>query len=178
MKIIKRKTAYDGHYKIDKLTVSDGENTFEREVFERGNAVAALVLDTEKNVFVFVKQFRPAVEADLVEVVAGMLDQEDDSPEATIRREIGEEMGYAVDRLEPIGEFYASPGGSSEKIHLYYAEVNHKTGEGGGLAEENESIELVEVPKAQLADHKSKIKDAKSLVGIYWWLSRQTHFTS
>jgi ADP-ribose pyrophosphatase len=178
MKIIDRKTAYDGHFKIIKLTVSDGEKTFEREVFERGNAVAALVLDTKKSAFVFVKQFRPATEGELVEVVAGMLDQEGDSPEATIRREIGEEMGYAVDRLEPIQDFYPSPGGSSEKIHLYYAEVSHKTGKGGGLAEENESIELVEVPQAKLAAYKQEIKDAKSLVGIYWWLSRNVSTAS
>lgn len=171
MKIIDRKTAYNGYFKIKKLTVTDWQKTFEREVFERGNAVAALVLDTEKDAFVFVKQFRPASGSELVEVVAGMLDQENDSPEATIRREIKEEMGYAVGRLEPILDFYSSPGGSSEKIHLYYAEVSHKTGEGGGLADENESIELVEVPREKLG--AQQIQDAKSLVGIYWWLSRQ-----
>ncbi len=171
MKITNRQTAYDGYFKIEKLTISDGEKTFEREVFERGNAVAALVLDTEKNAFVFVKQFRPASGSELVEVVAGMLDKEGETPEATIRREIEEEMGYAVDRLELIQDFYSSPGGSSEKIHLFYAEVSHNTGEGGGLADENEAIELVEVPKEKLA--ALKIEDAKSLVGMYWWLNQK-----
>jgi ADP-ribose pyrophosphatase len=49
--------------------------------------------------------------------------------------------------------------------------VSHKTGEGGGLADENEAIELVEVPKERLA--ALKIEDAKSLVGMYWWLSQK-----
>lgn len=171
MKIINRQTAYDGHFKIRKLTLSDGEKTFERERFERGHAVAALVRDTRRNTFIFVKQWRPGPESELVEVVAGVLEEEDASPEATMRREIEEEMGYAVDRLELIRPFYSSPGGSSEKVYLFYAEVSRKTGAGGGLAEENESIELVEVEQDKLAE--MQIEDAKSLVGIYWWLSRK-----
>lgn len=172
MKIIDRELAYDGYFKIQKLTVADGEKTFERELFERGHAVAALVLDTRKNKFVFVRQFRPGSASELLEVVAGMLDGKDASPEETIRREIKEEMGYEVDLLEPIRSFYSSPGACSEKIHLFYAEVSHKSGEGGGLAEENESIEMVEIEAKALAD--LQLEDAKSLVAVYWWLCRQS----
>jgi ADP-ribose pyrophosphatase len=166
MKEIKRKTVYDGFFKLYKITYEDDGQTFDREVFVTGNAVAALMYDTRKDKFIFVKQYRPAVEQDMLELVAGLLDKEGESPEDAIIREIEEESGYAVDKLEPVINFYPSPGAFAEKLHIFYAEVSHKIGEGGGADHENEKIKLVELTKAET---KEKIfNDAKTLIAVQW----------
>ncbi|WP_181304211.1 NUDIX domain-containing protein [Rufibacter sp. XAAS-G3-1] len=166
MKITKKETAYQGHYRLQVFTVEDKGQEFKREVFQTGQAAAALVYDTQKQKFIFAKQFRPAVEQDMVEAVAGMLDSEDEKPEAAITREIGEEIGYAVDRLQHIYEFYPSPGAFAEKLYLFYAEVSRKTGEGGGKDDENEDIKTLELTPDQLATHT--FVDGKTLLAAEW----------
>lgn len=166
MEIVKKEIVYKGYYQVQVYTVKDGQEEFTREVFQTGKAAAAIVYDTRKKKFIFAKQFRPAVEQDLLESVAGMLDQEDEKPEAAIAREMEEEIGYAVDKLEPIAEFYPSPGSCLEKIYLFYAEVSHKSAEGGGKDDENENIQTVEMTPAELADFT--FYDAKTLVGVQW----------
>lgn len=166
MKEINRKTVYDGFFKLYKITYEDEGNTFDREVFVTGNAVAALLYDTRKDKFIFVKQFRPAVDQDMLELVAGILDKEGESPEDAIAREIDEETGYAVDKIEHVLNFYPSPGAFAEKLHVFYAEVSRKIGEGGGAEGENENIKLIELSKADL---KAKsFNDAKTLIAVQW----------
>ncbi|WP_205499681.1 NUDIX domain-containing protein [Rufibacter psychrotolerans] len=166
MKITKKETAYQGFYRLQVFTVEDQGKEFTREVFQTGQAAAALVYDTQKQKFIFVKQFRPAVEQDLVETVAGMLDSKDEKPETAIKREIEEEIGYAVDHLQPIHAFYPSPGAFSEKIYLFYAEVSHKVGEGGGKEDENEAIHTLELTADELVKHT--FIDGKTILAIEW----------
>jgi ADP-ribose pyrophosphatase len=166
MKITKKETAYQGHYRLQVYTVEDQGNEFKREVFHTGQAAGALVYDTKKQKFIFVKQFRPAVERDMVETVAGMLDSAEEKPEAAITREIEEEIGYAVDKIQQIYEFYPSPGAFSEKLYLFYAEVSRKTGEGGGLDEENEDIKTLELTPEELT--KYPFIDGKTLLTVEW----------
>ncbi|MCB0223274.1 MAG: NUDIX hydrolase, partial [Anaerolineae bacterium] len=107
----------------------------------------------------------------IVEVMAGMLNPGED-PQQAIRREIMEEAGYQVNELTPIATFYPSPGGSSECLFLYYAEVDnrHKIASGGGLAVEHEDIEIVEysLPEAWQALAAGQIVDAKTLIALMW----------
>ncbi|MBC3542399.1 NUDIX domain-containing protein [Rufibacter sediminis] len=166
MKITKKETAYQGHYRLQVFTVEDKGKEFEREVFQTGKAAAALVYDTKKQKFIFAKQFRPAVEQDMVEAVAGMLDSEDEKPDTAITREIEEEIGYAVDHLQPIYEFYPSPGAFSEKIYLFYAEVSKQVSEGGGKDDENESIKTLELTAQELTKHT--FIDGKTLLAVEW----------
>ncbi|MGV3586137.1 MAG: NUDIX domain-containing protein [Adhaeribacter sp.] len=166
MKEINKQTVYDGFFKLYKITYEDDGETFDREVFVTGNAVAALLYDTQKDKFIFVKQFRPAVNQDMLELVAGLLDKEGESPEDTMIREIEEESGYAVDKLEMVVNFYPSPGAFAEKLHVYYAEVSHKIGEGGGADGENEKIKLIELTKVELKD--KIFNDAKTLIAVQW----------
>jgi len=166
MKEINKQTVYDGFFKLYKITYEDDGETFDREVFVTGNAVAALLYDTQKDKFIFVKQFRPAVNQDMLELVAGLLDKEGESPEDAMIREIEEESGYAVNKLEAVVNFYPSPGAFAEKLHVYYAEVSHKIGEGGGAEGENEKIKLVELTKAELKD--KIFNDAKTLIAVQW----------
>jgi nudix-type nucleoside diphosphatase (YffH/AdpP family) len=166
MNVTERKTLYDGHYKLTQLLVQDGDQQLKRERFEPGQAVGALVFDTHKQRYLFVRQFRVGSESEVLEIPAGVLDEGDKSPEEAIRREIEEELGYAVDSLEPIVNCFPSPGNSAEKFYLFYAEVSRQTGPGGGLAAENEKLETVELSLPQLA--AEPWADAKTLVAVQW----------
>ena len=98
MQIISRSRAFNGHFKVDQLIVQDGDVQLKREQFAPGKAVAALVYDTVRQVYVLTRQFRIGPEADILEIAAGMID-EGETPETAVRREIHEELGYEVDHL-------------------------------------------------------------------------------
>lgn len=165
MKIKKRETAYNGYFKIYKLTVAQNGHTFTREQFDRGTAVAALVYDTAQQRYILARQFRVGSESDLVEVVAGMVDA-GESPEASIAREIEEEIGYGVDSLRHLHTFYSSPGGTTEKVLLYYAEVSHQHAAGGGKQDEHEHIELLRYTREELLN--AAFADAKTIIAQQW----------
>jgi ADP-ribose pyrophosphatase len=137
--------------------------------------VAAVIFNPTIRKLTMVNQFRyPTYKKGpgwITELVAGMVDHDED-PEFAMRREIAEETGYSVTKVEFISTFYLSPGGSSERISLYYAEVaeRDKVGAGGGLATENEDIITVELSLAEaLAGVRSgTIADAKTILGIFW----------
>jgi nudix-type nucleoside diphosphatase (YffH/AdpP family) len=176
---------FDGFFKIQEADLAyerfDGTMTppLKRLVFERGDSVAAIVYHREEKRLLFLRQFRyPTYEKGpgwLTEVVAGMQEHGEPAEEA-LRREIVEELGFEVSHLEPITIFYVSPGGSSERIILFYAEVNAagKVGPGGGLLEENEDIVTVSWSPAELAEAVAarQIQDAKTLIGILWFQAR------
>ncbi len=96
----------------------------------------------------------------------------DEGPEEAIRREVEEEVGYRLQQLTPIATFYVSPGGTSERIFLYYAEVGNgdRVSAGGGLVDENEDIQLVEYSKSELrkALTSGQFQDAKTLIAVQW----------
>jgi len=165
MKVTDRKTAYDGHFKLRLLTLQDGEQQLKRERFEPGRAVAALVWDTKKEQYVLARQFRVGPEAQMLELAAGMIDG-DEEPETAIRRELQEELGYDVDRLEKIARIYPSPGTSSEVITVFFAEVSNQSGLGGGLIEENENIEAVALSREELV--RQEFEDAKTIIAVQW----------
>lgn len=165
MEVKSRRKVYDGYFKMYELTVQQDGHTFTREQFDRGTAVAALVHDTEKDSYILTKQFRIGSESELVEVVAGMVDHGED-PEESIKREIEEEIGYHVDQLEHLHTFYSSPGGTTEQVLLYFAEVSKQPGNGGGKADEHEKIEIVELSREELL--KLKTPDAKTIIAQQW----------
>ncbi len=166
MEIVKKETVYQGHYQLQRYTIKDGTHEFTQEVFQTGQAAAAIVYDNQQKKFIFARQYRPAVEQNLLEVVAGMLDADDEKPEDAIAREVEEEIGYKVDTLTPIAEFYPAPGSCQEKIFLFYAQVNQKISEGGGKESENEAIEIVALSPAELAS--TIFYDAKTILGVQW----------
>ncbi|GHA78976.1 NUDIX domain-containing protein [Pontibacter akesuensis] len=165
MEIKKREVAYDGFFKMYKLTVEQEGQTFTREQYDRGTAVAALVFDTEKQEYVLTRQFRIGSESELVEIVAGMVD-DGEEPEASMKREIEEEIGYEVDKLEFLHRFYSSPGGSTEDVLLYYAEVSHQKTSGGGNGSENEHIEILCFSPEEL--DALQTPDAKTIIAQQW----------
>ncbi len=180
-----RRRLLDDFFKVDEAEVSferaDGSMTppARRLVFERGDSVAAVVYHRDSDCLLFAEQFRyPTVGKGsgwLLEVVAGMIDR-GESPETALRREIEEELGFALTRCEPIATFFVSPGGSSERIWLYYAEVSEdgRVGSGGGVAAEQEEIRIVSMSTATAMDalREGALVDAKTIIGLQWLRAR------
>jgi len=122
-KTISSQRAFDGRLlKLDVLEVElDNGRRARREIVRHPGAVAIWARAPDGR-FVFVRQFRKAIEQELVEVVAGTLEA-GETPEACARREIREETGYAVKTLTPLGSIFTAPGFCTERIFLFYAEL-------------------------------------------------------
>jgi nudix-type nucleoside diphosphatase (YffH/AdpP family) len=156
-----------------------------RLVFERGDSAAALLFNRDTQKILLINQFRyPTYEKGqgwLCEVVAGAIDA-NEQPEESIKREIREEIGYEANVLTHIATFYVSPGGTSERIILFYSEVGDadRVSAGGGLASEHEDIQLVELtlPDLWRALENGDIVDAKTLVAAQWLQQRKQGATT
>lgn len=180
-----KRRVFDRFFQIDEAELSyerfDGtmSEPVRRLCFERGDALAAIVFDSNSRRAILVKQFRyPTYDKGpgwIVEAVAGMVER-NETPESALRREVLEEIGYRIDSLTPIDTFYVSPGGSSERVLLYFAEVSAagKLGGGGGVPTEGEDIETVSYSLEELRAlcETASIHDAKTLIGIQWLLNR------
>ncbi|MCC7262493.1 MAG: NUDIX domain-containing protein [Candidatus Latescibacteria bacterium] len=176
-----RRRLLDGFFQVDELTLShellDGRMSrpLRRLILERGDAVAVLLFRPADQQVVLVRQFRaPASqrgEGWLLEVVAGIPDPGEELA-AAARREVLEETGYQVEELEHISTFYTTPGGSSERIALYYSQVDEtqRVAPGGGCVEEDEDIEVVALGLAELWGllEGGQIADAKTLIALMW----------
>ncbi|MBN8749590.1 MAG: GDP-mannose pyrophosphatase [Variovorax sp.] len=145
-----------------------------RETYDRGNGAALLPYDLARRTVLLVRQFRyPAFvnghDDLLVEVAAGLLD--DEAPEVRIRGEAEEELGYRLGAVRKVFEAFMSPGSVTEKLHFFVApyDAGMRIGDGGGLAEEGEDIEVLEVTiddaLAMVAD--GRIVDAKTILLLY-----------
>ncbi|MDQ0392250.1 NUDIX domain-containing protein [Labrys monachus] len=127
-----------------------------RSVEDHGDAVTVLPFDPVRRMALLVRQLRVALLrghglADSLEAPAGILDEDD--PAACARREAMEEAGLLLTDLVPLGCAFPMAGVSTEKMHLFLAEYGpaSRVGAGGGLSEENEEIEVVEIGLAELA---------------------------
>jgi nudix-type nucleoside diphosphatase (YffH/AdpP family) len=141
-----------------------------REVLEHGRAACVLPYDEERRRAVLVRQFRAPVylasgEPVLLEAIAGMLDGEDAA--LTVRREALEEAGLRLESLEPVCEVWPSPGVMTERVSLFLApyRLSDRVAAGGGLADEHEDIEVVELPLGDLANlaDDGQLVDMKTL---------------
>ncbi len=165
-------TLHEGWRKLLKLTVQmpDGR-TMAREILNSADAAAVLPYDPEQRKVILIRQFRAPVmhvegrEA-FVEAVAGLLDE--DEPEACARRETMEEAGIRVRTLEPVVTAWSTPGITTERLHLFLAPYTaaDRVGGGGGLAEEHEEIEVLEIGIDELMRllEQGAIADMKTLV--------------
>jgi nudix-type nucleoside diphosphatase (YffH/AdpP family) len=189
---IRRQTRlFDDFFKIDEVIVAherqDGTMSPDqrRLIFERGDAVAALLYNPHTDTVVVVNQFKvPTLIARrrddpgssdgwVTEAIAGMIDG-NETPEQAIIRETMEEAGYAIRNPEHICAFFSSAGGTSERVFLYFAEVSDadKTGKGGGL--EGEDVSIVQMSARRLFEQLSdgQIEDPKLAVAGYWLKDR------
>ena len=154
--------------RVDEVELPSGRVTT-REVVEHDDCVVIVALDGDDNVLL-VRQYRQAVDRELLELPAGGIDP-GESPEDCVCREMREETGYSPAHVERLGGFYPAPGYCTEYLHLYLA-----TGLDLSplVAEDTESIELVRVPKDRVLDlvASGEICDAKSIAGLFMAFSR------
>lgn len=148
----------------------------QRETYDRGNGATILLYDESAQTVLLTRQFRfPAYVNDhpdgmLIETAAGLLD--DDEPDVAIRREASEELGVTVGRLRHVFDLYMSPGSVTERVHFYVAPYTPAdlTGPGGGVADEGEEIEALDIPfteaLAMIAD--GRIVDGKTVILLQW----------
>ncbi|MBI5929033.1 MAG: GDP-mannose pyrophosphatase NudK [Chloroflexi bacterium] len=143
-----KKTVYD-------YQRSDGSwQRHSRETYDRGNGATILLYNRAKGTVILTRQFRYPTYVNgyhgmMIETCAGLLDEE--SPEESIRRETEEETGYRIDAPRKVFESYMSPGSVTEKLFFFVAEYSEdsKVDDGGGLASDQEDIEILELPLAQ-----------------------------
>jgi nudix-type nucleoside diphosphatase (YffH/AdpP family) len=155
----------------------DGSWTTEqRETYDRGNGATLLLHDTARRTVLLSRQFRFPVYVNghpdgmLLETAAGLLD--DESPEKAVRREVEEELGVSVGEVEHVFDVWMSPGSVTERLHFFAAPYSaaDRTGDRGGLAEEGEDIEVVELDfdaALEMIDD-GRIADAKTVMLLQW----------
>lgn len=160
----------------DSAAQQDGD-LHTREVYDRGNGAGILLYDPERCEIVLTRQFRlPCYlnghDGMMIETAAGILDEDD--PEGCAARECEEETGYRPERLEKVCDIFMSPGSVTERLHLFYAEVNsaQRVSVGGGVEGEGEDIEVLHLhPDTALELVRTGgIRDAKTVVLIQWFM--------
>ena len=176
IEITNREILSKRRFLLEKVTYSY-ENEFVkethvRECFDRGNGAAILLFNPETNKVVLTKQFRLPTflnghkTGQMLEVCAGMLDQDD--PETCIIREVEEETGYRIQRVQKIFEAYMSPGAVTEILYFFVGtyQPNQKVSEGGGLLAEQEHIQVIELDfeTAYEMIFSGEIVDAKTIM--------------
>lgn len=180
-RLIQRESCYQGFFQLERFHFEhrcfDGRWSREvcREVFVRGNATCVLPYDPIAGTVVLLEQFRiGAILEDqspwLIELVAGINDK-DELPEQVARREAIEEADLELGEMIRICEYLVSPGGTTEKVHLYCARVDSRNiGGVHGLPEEDEDIKVhvvaLEGALAMLAS--GQINNAAAIIALQW----------
>ena len=176
IRIHKVETLSDDWFVLKKTTFdyrrSDGTwQRQSRETYDRGHGATILLYNRERRTVVLVRQFRfPAyVEGHpgfLIEAPAGLLDQA--TPEVRIKAEVEEETGYRVGEVHKVFEAFMSPGSVTERLHFFVAEYDpaSRPGAGGGVAEEGEDIEVLELTmeQAMAMMASGEIADGKTIM--------------
>lgn len=147
-----------------------------REILERGHAVVLLAYDDKRDEVVLIEQIRiAAIETEdspwMLELIAGMMDHENESIDEVAKREALEEAGIVVGQCKPIISYLASPGGLTEKLHVLVGQVDSSTAKGvHGLAEENEDIKVHVVSREQAYKwvEEGVINNAASIIALQW----------
>jgi ADP-ribose pyrophosphatase len=179
-KLLDRKRAYDGFFKVDVCQVehelfAGGNIRIRRELFERGDAVAVLLYDPALDKVVMIEQFRIGAIGDelgpwLLEIVAGVV-EEGESATDVARRECVEEAGLEVHAFENVQTFYASPGGCTEKIYILCGLVDSTKAAGiHGIKDEGEDIRVCVLDYTAAIEllHTQRIASAIPVIALQW----------
>lgn len=177
IKILKTEVLSNNWHTLNKVTFEHRDKqgkwtTQSREAYDRGNGATILLYNSNSRKVILTKQFRLPTYANgnedgmLIEACAGLLDK--NNAEDCIRKETEEETGYKVSNVKKIFEAYMSPGSVTEILYFFVAEYTRdmKVSNGGGLEEENENIEVLELDfqEAYNMIASGEIKDGKTIM--------------
>lgn len=177
IKIQKTEILFNNWYTLLKITydylMKDGAwQTHSREAYDRGNGATILLYNKDLKTVILTRQFRLPTYINgndsgmLIESCAGLLDK--DNAEECILRETEEETGYKISFVKKIFEAYMSPGSVTEMLYFFIATYssNMKIHAGGGLEQEQENIEVLEIlfEKALQMIDTGEIKDGKTII--------------
>jgi ADP-ribose pyrophosphatase len=182
VQILSKETLYQGFFKMvkyafkHKLFEGGWSDVVEREVFERGHAIAVLPYDPVLDEFVMIEQVRigalpTSTSPWLLEVVAGIID-EGETPEDVCCREAKEEAGLEIQKLHKALSYLSSPGGTTERLHIYVGLVDASNAKGvHGLEYESEDILVHRVSTSEALDwiNQGKIDNAATLIALQWF---------
>lgn len=181
VEVVEREACFRGFYQLDRLHLRHRlfaggmGKLISRELFVRHDAVCVLPYDPQRDCVVLIEQFRigaldKSANPWLIELVAGLIDK-DEQPEEVARREAVEEAGLELAELWPLTQYYPSPGGSDERVHLYVGRCDSR-GAGGvhGLEEEGEDIRVLvwSLDEALAALDDGRIDNAASIIALQW----------
>ncbi len=183
-KIKEEKTLFDGFFKItegriDRENYGGGAEEITRLSFDRGDSAAVLIRETDTDRLIFTEQYRyPSGKKDCarpLEIPAGAVNPGED-PRAAALREAEEETGYRPASVRAVADIFPSPGGSSERIFIYFATCTSadRSGEGGGAKAESEDIRTVKYTTAKVREmyRSGNFRDAKTLIAVQWFLMK------
>ncbi len=161
------RTVYEGGFftvRKDTFRHEDGEEV-SRDIVSHPGAVGVVVLDGDD--LWFVRQPREAIgSSDFLEIPAGKLDEEGESPLETGQRELAEEIGKRAEHWESLGSFYTSPGFTDEQVHLFLATGISDVDERPQV-EHDERIHVEVRPIADLDQILAETQDSKTLIALY-----------
>ncbi len=190
VEVLDKRTGYSGYFSLNiyrlrhKLFAGGWGAPMQREIFDRGHAVAAVLYDPGADVLVLIQQFRigaliaaeqphlaGAFSPWLIEIVAGIID-DDETPDAVMQREAVEEAGCTVREMRQILPILTTPGGSNESVILYYGLVDAPAvGALHGLDEEHEDIRVITATPEEVWQwmDEGRIVNGPALVGLQWF---------
>ncbi len=184
VKMIKVERKLDDFFRVDKayLQYEKFNGDFSETVFrfnlDRNEAAAVLIYLEDKDRLLLIKQFRYADYVKgrggwIEEIVAGVM-EENETPLQCARRETIEETGYEIDRFEHIASAYSTPGITTELMHLFLgiARSDDLKHQGGGLDEEHEDIQILEISREEALERlrSKRIRDAKTILALQYFL--------
>jgi len=170
-KLISSKVIFRGHavdLRVDTVEKDSGIQAT-REIVDHKDCIAVVALDDSK--VVMVRQYRRPADKSLLEIPAGSMEP-GETPEASVKRELQEEIGFLPGEIKRIGGFYSAPGYCTEYLHLFVAR-NLK--ESQLMAEDTDEIEVVRVPISEIPGMiaRGEICDAKSVAGLLQVITQQ-----
>lgn len=140
---------------------------FERDVVHHPGAVSVVPVVDDGDAVLLVRQYRAAVDADLLEIPAGKRDVDGESAEVTARRELEEEVGMRAGRMEQLAEFYNSPGFCDEHSFVFMGlDLEPCATSAQGVEEQHMTIEKVGFDEIAPLIAKGSIIDAKTIIGL------------
>jgi len=152
--------------RVDTVINAEGHETT-REIVEHAECVAVVPVDKNGEILL-VRQYRKAVEKELLEIPAGGIDPGED-PETAVKRELQEEIGHIPGRLERLAGFYSTPGFCNEYLHLYLAADLSPS---QLYAEDTAGISTVRIQPGDIDRliSSGEICDSKSIAGLLYYL--------